>query len=111
MAAYQSKLTPRQKLARSVLFYNSKYSKGKVARKDIPKPIKEFVKELPTTPFTTGRNMFMASKLRGQKDAIQMASTVHAEWKKMSVQEKKVFEDRAAADVRAFMGNFKNYMK
>jgi hypothetical protein len=109
-AAYQQNLTPRQKVARLSLFYNQKYHKNKVERKDIPKDVKQFIKGLPDSPFITGRAMFISSKLSGKKDAIGLMPDVQAEWTRLSAQEKKTYDDRAIADMKAYVQNLNKYI-
>jgi hypothetical protein len=55
--------------------------------------------------------MFMASKLKGKKDAVGLMPEVQAEWNRLSAQEKKTFEERAEADIKSFTTNVSKYMK
>lgn len=111
MEAYQKNLTQRQKLARLALFYHRKYSRGEIKRSEIPADVKDFVKGLPAAPFMTGRAMFLASKLRGHGNATEMLVSVNKEWERLAQQEKKIMEDRAAADQAAFQDYLKKYLE
>lgn len=92
------------------MYYHGKYSRGLIKRAEIPKGVKEFVKGLPTNPFETGRQMFVAQKLRGHKNATELIATVSKEWESMPPTEKKRFEDRAQADFEAFKTNINAYI-
>lgn len=110
MADYQKNLTERQKLARRALFYHNQYSRGQIMRSEIPSDIKKFIKGLPSSPFQTGRHMFLSSKLRGQKNAINMMGDTSMEWDRLSVSEKKAYDDRAGADMRNFVKLMASYL-
>lgn len=111
MHAYRESLTPRQKLARRALYYDGRYRKRAIARCELPREVKEFVKQIPASPFVTGRSMFMASKLRGRADTLDLIGAVAAEWKSLPAAEASAFDSRALADMRMFKDAVAKYIQ
>lgn len=110
MKSYQSQVSEGQRLARLALYFHRKYSRGNVTRAEIPQEIRKWVKGLPAAPFVSGHNMFLAMKLRGIAKSTLEMSQAQDQWNRLSAQEKKTYEDRAAADKEAYRENFAKYV-
>lgn len=105
-------MTKNMKLARRALYYNRLYSTGQIVRSEIPKEIRTFVSNLPALPFVSGRNMYLASQLRGHgKNVASMMGDVHKGWDRLSAAEKQAFEDRAKADVKMYKDALRKFLQ
>ncbi len=112
MEKYNDNLTKTMKTARRALYYNRLYGQGQVGRGDVPEDVKKFVQSLPATPFTSGRNMYLASQLRGHGSSVTgMIGDVQKAWARLSETEKKSFEDRAKADINMYKDALRKYLE
>lgn len=110
MKSYKMHVSEGQRRARLALHFHRKYARGTITRSEIPAEVKNWVKGLPATPFVSGHTMFLAMKLRGNSKSTQDIRQAQEQWSRLSAQEKKAYDDRAAADQAAFRDNFSKYI-
>lgn len=108
---YMEKKTPAQALTEEALRFHQQYFRGLIQRREIPKEIISFVKNMPAAPVKSGRVLFIREMLSGKKDAIQLMHSVNEQWKSLSDSEKKSYNERASKEWEAWKGTLTAYLE
>lgn len=112
-----AQMSPRQRLAHRILYLGEKYRRGTLPNYKFAPDEKAFVTGLPRSPYTSGRFLFMAQKLRAIAEKSPPGSKiseafvrVSAEWKALPEHQRAIYEREAKKDQERYAAELKAYL-